>query len=111
VAARTTPAKPAATAPTATSPAPAKTSAVARPAGDWRNYGPLQVDWSKIQPMGGSYVAPSLNSDGQALYLAVNCTARKINVTSQAGQWRNWENPSKDFEHKLVQDICQANRS
>jgi LysM repeat protein len=83
----------------------------ARPAGDWRNYGPLQVDWSKIQPMGGSYVAPSLNSDGQALYLAVNCTARKINVTSQAGQWRTWETPSKDFEFKLIEDICQANRS
>jgi len=83
----------------------------ARPAGEWRNYGPLQVDWSKIQPMGGSYVAPSLNGEGQPLYLAVNCTARKINVTSQAGQWRTWENPSKDFEHKLVQDICQANRS
>ena len=83
----------------------------ARPAGEWRNYGPLQVDWSKIQPMGGSFVAPSLNGDGQPLYLAVNCTARKINVTSQAGQWRTWENPSKDFEYKLVQDICQANRS
>lgn len=82
-----------------------------RPTGEWRNYGPLQVDWSKIQPMGGSYVAPSLNGDGQPLYLAVNCTARKINVTSQAGQWRTWENPSKDFEYKLVQDICQANRS
>jgi LysM repeat protein len=83
----------------------------ARPAGEWRNYGPLQVDWSKIQPMGGSYVAPSLNGDGQPLYLAVNCTARKINVTSQAGQWSTWENPSKDFEFKLVQDICQATRS
>jgi hypothetical protein len=69
------------------------------------------VDWSKIQPMGGSYVAPSLNGEGQPLYLAVNCTARKINVTSQAGQWRTWETPSKDFEYKLVQDICQANRS
>ncbi|MFM9104578.1 MAG: LysM peptidoglycan-binding domain-containing protein [Cyanobium sp.] len=83
----------------------------ARPAGEWRNYGPLQVDWSKIQPMGGSYVAPSLNGEGQPLYLAVNCTARKINVTSLAGQWRTWETPSKDFEYKLVQDICQANRS
>jgi LysM repeat protein len=86
-------------------------ASAARPAGEWRNYGPLQVDWSKIQPMGGSFVAPSLNGDGQPLYLAVNCTARKINVTSQAGQWRTWENPSKDFEYKLVQDICQANRS
>jgi hypothetical protein len=69
----------------------------ARPAGEWRNYGPLQVDWSKIQPMGGSYVAPSLNGEGQPLYLAVNCTARKINVTSQAGQWRTWvqETPAR----------------
>jgi LysM repeat protein len=108
VAARPTPAKAPATLPTAANPASAKTTALARPAGDWRNYGPLQVDWSKIQPMGGSYVAPSLNSDGQTLYLAVNCTARKINLTSQAGQWRTWENPSKDFEHKLVLDICQA---
>ena len=94
----------------AASSAPAATRATPT-GGAWRNYGPLQVDWSKIQPMGGSYVAPSLNSDGQPLYLAVNCTARKINVTSQAGQWRTWENPSKDFEYKLVQDICQANRS
>jgi hypothetical protein len=93
---------------TAARTAAAPTTAVVRPAGEWRNYGPLQVDWSKIQPMGGSYVAPSLNSEGQALYVAVNCTARKINVTSQAGQWRVWENPSKDFEYKLVQDICQA---
>jgi LysM repeat protein len=105
---RSAPLSAASSAPVAT---PATQTSAARPAGEWRNYGPLQVDWSKIQPMGGSYVAPSLNSDGQPLYLAVNCTARKINVTSQAGQWRTWENPSKDFEYKLVQDICQANRS
>lgn len=66
------------------------------------------MDWSKLQEMGGSYVAPSLNTQGQPLYLAVNCTARKINVTSQAGQWRNWESPNEDFERKLVQDVCAA---
>jgi LysM repeat protein len=79
-----------------------------KPSGDWRTYGPLQIDWSKLQAMGGSYVAPSLNGEGQALYLGVNCTARKINVTSQTGQWKTWETPSKDFEQKLVQDVCQA---
>ncbi|QVL52418.1 MAG: LysM peptidoglycan-binding domain-containing protein [Cyanobium sp. M30B3] len=110
-AAATTAATTAATRASSTAAGQATPVAAARPAGEWRNYGPLQVDWSKIQPMGGSYVAPSLNSEGQPLYLAVNCTARKINVTSQAGQWRTWENPSKDFEHKLVKDICQANRS
>ena len=112
-----------ATAATATSPAttsrataspspavsPTTSAATSRkPSGDWRTYGPLQIDWSKLQAMGGSYVAPSLNGEGQALYLGVNCTARKINVTSQTGQWKTWETPSKDFEQKLVQDICQA---
>ncbi len=102
-----TTASPASAASTTANPAAARKPA----SGDWRNYGPLQVDWSKLQPMGGSYVAPSLNGEGQPLYLAVNCTARKINVTSQAGQWKTWETPSKDFEQKLVQDICKARAS
>jgi LysM repeat protein len=86
--------------------------ASARPTnGDWRSYGPLQVDWSNLQPMGGSFVAPSVNGDGQALYVAVNCTARKLNVTSQAGQWKTWESPGQDFEQRLVQDICLAKAS
>jgi hypothetical protein len=61
--------------------------------------------------MGGSFVAPSVNGDGQALYVAVNCTARKLNVTSQAGQWKAWESPGQDFEQRLVQDICLAKAS
>ncbi|MCH9714266.1 MAG: LysM peptidoglycan-binding domain-containing protein [Cyanobacteria bacterium] len=104
---------PATTSRTTTSPSPAAASTTGaatsrKPSGDWRTYGPLQIDWSKLQAMGGSYVAPSLNGEGQALYLGVNCTARKINVTSQTGQWKTWETPSKDFEQKLVQDVCQA---
>ena len=76
---------------------------------DWRPYGPLQVDWANWQPMGGSMVAPTLNGEGQTLYLAVNCTARKINATSQAGQWKTWDDPQADFEQKLVNDLCKAN--
>jgi LysM repeat protein len=76
---------------------------------DWRPYGPLQVDWANWQPMGGSMVAPTLNGEGQTLYLAVNCTARKINATSQAGQWKTWDDPQADFEQKLVSDLCKAN--
>ena len=50
---------------------------------DWRSYGPLQVDWANWQSMGGSYVAPSLNSEGQPLYLAINCNAKRLNATGQ----------------------------
>ncbi|MFM7732059.1 MAG: LysM peptidoglycan-binding domain-containing protein [Cyanobium sp.] len=75
---------------------------------DWRPYGPLQVDWANWQPMGGSMVAPTLNGEGQTLYLAVNCTARKLNATSQAGQWKTWDDPQADFEQQLVNDLCKA---
>jgi LysM repeat protein len=78
---------------------------------DWRNYGPIQVDWANWKTMGGSYVAPTLNSKGRPLYLAINCSARKINTTSQAGQWKSWEAPQVEFEEQLVSDLCKAKGS
>ena len=75
---------------------------------DWRTYGPLQVDWANWQPMGGSQVVPSLNAQGQALYLAVNCSAQKINATGSDGSWKAWEAPKNRFEKDLVKDRCQA---
>ncbi len=102
------------------SPQPAKVAAAPRPAStataspgkpDWRNYGPLQVDWANWQPMGGSMVAPTLNSQGESLYLAVNCSARKLNATSQAGQWKSWDDPQADFEQQLVSDLCKSRGS
>ena len=89
--------------------APSKTtttpSVEAKPA-SWRTYGPLQVDWSNWQSMGGSMVAPTLNSAGKPLYVAVNCSARKINVTSSDGAWKSWIAPQTNFEKDLVKDRC-----
>ena len=88
---------------------PASTAKPGKPASpDWRNYGPLQVDWANWQPMGGSYVAPSLNSDGQPLYLAVNCGAKRLNATGQSGTWKTWDAPQSDFGRKLISDLCTA---
>jgi hypothetical protein len=85
----------------------AKSTAVAKAsAPDWRTYGPIQVDWANWQTMGGSYVAPSLNSEGQPLYLAINCAARKLNATGQSGAWKTWDAPQTDFENQLVKDLC-----
>ena len=86
--------------------------AASKPLGpDWRSYGPLQVDWANWQPMGGSYVAPTLNGDGKPVYLAVNCGARKLNATSQSGQWKSWDAPQTDFEEQLISDLCKARAS
>ena len=86
---------------------PQPTTTVAKGA-DWRTYGPLQVDWANWQPMGGSQVVPSLNAEGQALYLAVNCDAGKLNVTGADGSWKTWSSPKSSFEKDLVKDRCQA---
>ena len=75
---------------------------------DWRTYGPLQVDWGNWQAMGGSQVVPTLNAQGQALYLAVNCSAKKINATGADGSWKTWEAPKNRFEKDLVKDRCQV---
>ncbi|MFM8260497.1 MAG: LysM peptidoglycan-binding domain-containing protein [Vulcanococcus sp.] len=104
--AASTPAPSARPAATATVTASAKPSKPATP--DWRSYGPLQVDWANWQPMAGSFVAPSLNSDGQPLYLAVNCTARRLNATGQSGTWKTWDAPQSDFEQQLITDLCKA---
>ena len=99
-------AKPVQTKPAATKTAVEAKSVEAKPAA-WRTYGPLQVDWSNWQAMGGSMVAPTLNSEGKPLYVAVNCSARKINVTSSDGAWKSWIAPQTNFEKDLVMDRCK----
>ena len=83
-------------------------TSVAPKQADWRNYGPLKVDWGNWQTMAGSEVVPTLNADGQPLYLAVNCGARKINVTGANGAWKTWNAPEKGYEEDLVKDRCSS---
>ncbi len=101
------PARPAAAAVAVARPQPQPAPAKAGPP-DWRTYGPLQVDFSNWQAMGGSQVAPALNSAGQPIFLAVNCAARRINATGEAGAWKSWDPPQSDFENQLVTDVCRS---
>lgn len=102
---------------TATRPAtrPAVTASATRPSGpvamaraDWRTYGPMQVNWTAWQPMGGSMVAPSLNAKGQTFYTAINCGARKLNATTVSGEWQTWSDPSAEYEQQLMSDYCRS---
>ncbi len=78
---------------------------------DWRTYGPLKVDWSSWQSKGGSNVAPTINKNGQPLYLAINCLAQKLNATGANGTWRTWSIPIEKFEHALIKDVCTEKKS
>ena len=93
--------------PKATQSSAPKAKTIAK-AADWRSYGPLQVDWANWQPMDGSHVVPTLNAQGQALYLAINCSAGKLNVTGADGAWKAWAAPQSSFEKDLMKDRCKA---
>ena len=56
--------------------------------------------------MAGSLVAPTLNKQKQPLYVAVNCGARKLNITGSGGTWKTWESPAEAFERDLVKAAC-----
>ena len=92
-------------------PAAAPVQEAATGKSDWRAYGPVQVDWTSWQPMGGSMVAATLNAKGEALYTSINCGARKINGTNVAGQWGTWNDPVSAGETKLVNDFCSRRSS
>ena len=45
---------------------------------------------------------PNLNKQKQPLYVAVNCGARKLNITGSGGTWKTWESPAESFERDLA---------
>jgi hypothetical protein len=50
-----------------------------------------------IGPIGNPWAAatwpPPSTAEGQPLYLAINRGARKLNATTQSGQWKTWDAP------------------
>ena len=44
----------------------------------------------------------------QALYLAINCSAGKLNATGADGNWKQWSGPKSSFEKDLLKDRCKA---
>ncbi len=88
----------------------AKTSSLPE-SSNWRNYGPLEINWSKWLIMDSSFVAPTRHKNGQSLYIAVNCPLKKLNSTGKNGEWKAWNSPVETFEKKLLDDLCNSKKS
>ena len=76
----------------------------------WRPYGPLKVNWQDWKMIEGHWVAKSMNSSGEPLYVAINCPAERINQTGSNGQWSTWDVPEPGFEEQLMNDLCQEKK-
>ena len=77
----------------------------------WKTYGPLLVNWSKLNIIDDNHLAPTLNKQGKPIYIAINCTKRKLNVAIDKGRWKGWNNPVEEFEEKLIKDICTKDKN
>ena len=69
-------------------------------------YGPIQMDWKNSKIMNGSHVVPSIHTNGESFFLAVNCSFRRLNITGENGEWQEWSSPVENFEYDLINDRC-----
>ncbi len=74
----------------------------------WRQYGPLRINWSGWHRKDSTYITSSLNKKNKLFYIAVQCEKSLINVSSVSIDWKGWALPYKDFENKLVNDLCKS---
>tara|TARA_Y100001968_G_C19443618_1_gene763991 strand:+ start:1128 stop:2003 length:876 start_codon:yes stop_codon:yes gene_type:complete len=76
---------------------------------DWKEYGPLKINWTSWKEYEGNHVTSTIHKSGKPLFIAINCFKRRINRTGPAGEWRKWIDPRENFEHDLINDLCQSN--
>ena len=73
---------------------------------EWKEYGPIKVDWSNWQYIDNNYITLSMHKEGRKFYLAINCEKRKLNATGSNWDWKNWVEPKKEFEQSILNDLC-----
>ncbi len=71
-------------------------------------YGPIKLNLNPIHNKNGNYVLTALNADNNIIFLAINCSKRKINVSGPRVRWKGWEPPVQDFEFTLMNDFCRS---
>ncbi len=72
-----------------------------------RSYGTLKLNWKTWRSRGDNHITKAVNSNGQILYVAINCKKRMLNTTRENNQWNNWFFPKERFEFNLISDYCE----
>ena len=72
----------------------------------YRQYGPLLLNFGQLRTKKDTTVIQGLINSNDEIYLAINCRYNLINVTTQSLLWKDWQSPKKEFEYKIIHDIC-----
>ena len=74
---------------------------------EWRQYGPLEINWSQWGPFEGSIIAPAIHKNGTPIYIAVNCNSSKLTWRGSNRKWEKWFTPTEDFEFTVLDQVCK----
>ena len=72
----------------------------------WLKYGSLMINWGEWRYLDGNYITQAKNKKNKSFYLSVNCEKNALNNTLNNSYWTSWYFPERDFEFKLINDLC-----
>ena len=79
------------------------------PKKEYYKYGPLKINLNISYKQDGMIIYPALNYQSKKIYIAFNCHAELLNVTSSNLMWKDWAKPQLPFESRMIRDICSQN--
>ena len=73
---------------------------------DRKQYGPLTVESTKLETVGGRKTLNVINKNNTKLILSLECDTKKIDVRQKGRKWKGWMPVKEIFEERLINDYC-----
>ena len=73
---------------------------------DLKRYGPLIVESTKLEIVGGRKTLHAINKNKEKLILSLRCDTKQIDVRKQGRKWKGWMPVKEKFEERLINDFC-----
>ena len=73
---------------------------------DRKQYGPLTVESTKLEIVGGRKTLQVTNKNNTKLILSLKCDIKKIDVRKKGRKWKGWMPVKEKFEERLINDFC-----
>ena len=70
-----------------------------------KEYGPLLIDINNSVIKSNNVILPAINTRGQPIILAINCSSNSINVYAKE-DWKGWLKSRFSFEENIYDDFC-----
>ena len=71
-----------------------------------KRYGPLTVESTKLEIVGGRKTLQVINKNNAKLILSLKCDSKKIDVRKKGRKWKGWMPVKEKFEERLMNDYC-----